>query len=1078
MLRRYRFCPPMQLFNQIKEGLPGLVVASFSSESKSSVQKSPVTQRKQDGNVSRDYQSISQHRFFRDLISMIEKDMPVKDSSYDFYSQETVNQFIRPLLQLTDSSLTVKQLNELVQQINPSVLENTVRTEKSQREYHLFYSNQCGTVLDWSVEDFLRRRYESIHLSWEPMDVLARRLGWGDTVMSERDILLYFSMFENYVELALLDHENGEAVAKVIDNPRELARLGGGRSGGGIPPATHLLIRRKPSPSTEPSVTESVRLMGSPSLAPPTKGKKTTRKFSKDSVSGFFNAMESASRSNEGDETARMLKAAEEISATTQAQYPSGRVVKEFSVPKPIGKVDAEVDDRKVQPAFNRYEYDLLCGLFHRRKVEISLLRRRISSKGSSDQVEVLHQRLDAAKKELTAVSEKLKIMRAQKNSQSAYTSADENTEPEALRSSDAQHSEDTSPTILSQDASLASSKNAEAAADEVDVYEECRDESSLEMHDKDSAAALLAACAAKELEDDELEQSGKRYVAYSNAMAQTTTSFIESAEEDFAAMEELDRAEEELLETQSAHKGREEIKYETQVQEVALHSEQQVRSSDLAIEGDLRRKIDAARIQVEEANEKWQALETQMKLALDTQTSRLSFLEAELHRLSSRGKERDISTDLPKNGASVVTLPTSDDAIEAEGADVDGTVSDVLTSPRVANDESDEEIQSAQQGPEDSHAATVNLPTRRAESTYSVSDFMCTPEQYDGLHLAAKRLRREVATLEKEMEEEDAEDDETLMSVLAASRADLEELEECILSVQQHADWAEAADSTRKANEAQRAQLCSPEVRLLQEAIDTHNFNLTLLEKRLHIATQRNVISKLEQGIVQTRREVNQLRREQDRLRKTGNGDTYGLPQSVSMADALGDSDDERSSTKLNKATEDVVPIDDLASNEEVIDAEGTESDEITADSELTTIFSAVDDGNIDFDAEPDCDDAVQLRKHLDVMVRDIQSLQDAIASEGNEGSDEDATASVLCDLRGKLEQLLQIRNDVEARLSSELAADVSHEAPPPPVMKLPLRNSTSELMSPHPSSFGKSKVPQVDVQSGRVRRHVGVSR
>lgn len=1067
------------------------------------------------------FRNVRNHSFLRELVQRIQKEMPPTRSAYETYSKDVVNLYIRPLLQLVDKAFTVDQLHQLAEKINPSVLRDTLRSETAQRAYHVFFSAKLGTILDWSVEDFLRRRYESIHLSWEPMEVVAKRFNWSAETMTNSDILVYLSKFDHLIELARTEMINGKPKALPIRNPLELARRGG------ISPSV-LLIRRKPGEYTEPSLTESIRLMGSSSLtSPSSKSTRSRRMISKDSVPGVFRAVEESVGVDDVlfASSGKVRRAIDTVSPTRQAHHPAGRMIKEFSLGRrdiatpssnsisPLsssfssktsdvgsysnyprnsaekkGPQEREEndDEEKGTPntSFNQYEFDNLCGVYHRRKVEISLLRRRLSNITSSDQAAMLQERLTIAKKELNTVGEQLKVLRALKDElksprggalksgTATVTASTTTTSTTSFRNTETkgQGMERMTPatgsSYLPEDPvertpTPSSSKNDNAAADqeeeEVEAVEE-EDEgevedmtaqeaeseeeegmiSSISLEDelsdvppsgvfsnaspddeeemmecegftseKESAAAELAANAAKEFEDDEIEQRVREedpllddHEEYASrvtrrAAASRSVRVLEEETEDYDTMQELERAEEELemegstpsvdatvegteeelqeqtdaaplescedevgeksvgyasFEQDGAHPGAEEVDVEEDchaVQELVCEEDQ------------LRQKMEATQRVLEQTTREWLALEKRMKEALDLHSTRLLQFEKELESVREREERvRSVEERLTREEVEYSALRDAEERARAaeekleaereatrkaqeaarlaherqlqaeqavleyekvrmEGEESRSSLS--ASSPVVhdttsfttlntctedtenlyENSSSSEatatttsssssgllkdgsetaptEKESAEIGPS---ASDVPLMTKRADSSYSVSDFMCTPEQYDGLHFAAKRLRREIAALEQEMEDGDAEDDETLMSVLAASRADLEELEECITSVQHNADWAAASDVARERSESENLFSISPAARALQEAIDTHNFNLTLLEKRLHVATQRGVISKLEQGIVHARRELSRLRREQERLRRLGDTDVFVAP-------------------------------------------------------------------------------------------------------------------------------------------------------------------------------------------------------
>lgn len=1087
------------------------------------------------------FRNIRHHSFFKELVQRIQTEMPATRSTYETYSKDVVNTFIRPLLQLVDKAFTVDQLHQLAEKINPSVLRETLRTETAQRAYHLFFSTKLGTVLDWSAEDFLRRRYEGIHLSWEPMEVVSKRFNWTPETMTNSDILVYLSKFEHLIELARAETINGKPKALPIRNPLELARRGG------ISPSL-LLIRRKPGENTEPSLTESIRLMGTSSLtSPSSKNTRSRRMVAKDSVPGVFKAIEeSVGDDNPLSNTSfsRVRRAIDKVSPTRQAHYPVGRVIKEFSLGRretstpsanstttsiptftsstssPASHLNRtgttaekkvlqrEVNDNEGDGTpstnFNQYEFDNLCGVYHRRKVEISLLRRRLSNITSSDQSAMLHDRLTNAKKELQAVGEQLKILRALKDEmrsskrsslKSRTASVTTTTTLPLSKSYNSIEEKKPEKTSMTTPTSAASSipeapleprptpdsspKNCNAAVDQVEeevieeeeeveeefaaqeaenteeeemcssttLEEELSDvppssgvfssasseneedvmECGVFTSEKESAAAELAASAAKEFEDDEIEQEefdeNNQWSAHQEYASRLKRQAVaarairvleEEVDEDYATMQELERAEEELemegsnASTQSVEEvNDEEMRHEEQESGATLEScgeevgernlanpsgeedeyyegAEEVDASDERTvvrqlsheEEQLRHKMEATQLVLEKTTREWLALEKRMKEALDLHNTRLAQFEVELKSIREReDRVRTVEERLTREEVEYTALKAAEERaraaeeklqaereatreaqqaaklaqerqFEAEQAMLEyekermsknaplssvassledepsgSTSASTSAKAEVAEEQESEASYSSSSssdeaaaastveepaGAESTAASDVQLTTKRADGSYSVSDFMCTPEQYDGLHCAAKRLRREIATLEREMEDGDAEDDETLMSVLAASRADLEELEECITSVQHNADWAAASDAARLETENENRFCISPAAQELQEAIDTHNFNLTLLEKRLHVATQRGVISKLEQGIVHARRELSRLRREQDRHRRLGDTSSLsGVSDSASISKSKSSSETEgQVATNLMGAT------------------------------------------------------------------------------------------------------------------------------------------------------------------------------
>eukprot|EP00796_Vickermania_ingenoplastis_P011350 gene11350-7862_t len=599
------------------------------------------------------FSSIRNHKFFDRIINRVEREIPVKVSSCETYSKETISELIRPLLQFADKTFTVEDLHKLIPKINVAALENTLRSVASQRNLNIFYSQQFGTVLDWSLEDFLRRRYESIHLSWEPMDVVEKRLGWGPDAISPSDILLYFSKFGDLVELARLEVVGGKPKALPIRNSVELARRGGLS-------LSQLLIRRKPAAETEPSLTESIRLMGSPSLCAPSKSKKAP----------YPNTRFRDRGSNPNDRNMRLQKAAEGVAGTRQAQHPAGRIIKEFS----IGKIDppscadkncpGDADEADTAPeAFNQYQYDSLCGAYHRRKVEISLLRRRISNMSSTDQIEVLQERLSKSRLNLLPTTEQGMVVSSHKSDQMTMT--------HPLLEREGVHTPQASSQASKNDSAAAEDDNdveeegqLEGVAEEEELEEDAFSEKAtqedrtavpcatttapIETKQKDSAAAELAAWAVKEFEDDEIEQQ-----QLAKAARGVTVMTEEDADDD-DTMLELERAEEELeLEAHTHIPSPPDEKAEMSEAEELQSSDEEVGETPADVmacrrledeEEQLRLKIESTRRQLEETSLEWKELEMKMKRALDLHTKELQVMrdrEMELRRSARIAEEK-----------------------------------------------------------------------------------------------------------------------------------------------------------------------------------------------------------------------------------------------------------------------------------------------------------------------------------------------------------------------------------------------------------------------------------------------------
>ncbi|EPY17236.1 hypothetical protein STCU_10739 [Strigomonas culicis] len=106
---------------------------------------------------------VREHPFFKDLVTRLNKDMirfrkDIRVSGR--YNAEVINTCVRPLLQLTDYPFTAVQIAHLANAINPAVLKSSLSDLHACRRLHLYRSRDTELLLDWSVEDFLRRRYE------------------------------------------------------------------------------------------------------------------------------------------------------------------------------------------------------------------------------------------------------------------------------------------------------------------------------------------------------------------------------------------------------------------------------------------------------------------------------------------------------------------------------------------------------------------------------------------------------------------------------------------------------------------------------------------------------------------------------------------------------------------------------------------------------------------------------------------------------------------------------------------------------------------------------------------------------
>lgn len=1135
-----------------------------------------------------EFAEIRSHPFFMDMLRRVERNMirfRKETRSLGRYSVEAVNECVRPLLQLTDYPLTATQLSHLSHSISPAVLKSSLRDRSACRRLQLYRSQDTDLLLDWSVEDFLRRRYESVHLSWEPMDVICRRFGWTPEMLSERDYLLYFSAFPTYVEMAELQTgANGEPKAVPITDPVA-------RAAEGPIPAHRLLLRRTASAEAEPSLTESIRLMGSAAVNTPVKGKKAQRmrQHGGDSVSDYFAAVESAANEVDGEAAVKLAHAAETVPPLRQASHPGGRTIREFSLPKshaapskPSGSSSGgssgggsgsgptpAPSGTSASPAavtaqqsgdaelFDQKKFEALSNAYHNAKVENSLLRRRMLATDSVDKAQELQAELAKGRREVTRMEQELERMRelkryaaaagktatsgfhvprglpqyaeapefdgaAKSKNASAVEDNDDDEIEQALR--DFKEEEElvmhgkAVPSVAYTTTTIA----APTAADDADEYEEVEVEVDDEEGDLTAAEDVAAAEAATVVEDiaaataeaDVPEAPEEKAEKVAAATTTTTTAATAAAptlrtqsqqqhdrawqaeleaaveqqeeaemeeEEDFSAtlndttattnpatrLEQLaslhdrlssaaDRARRyltnvetrrlevlEKLDTQLADASKKVGKLEAQLEAVeeeqtALHdavareaAERKAREVEAQLQAQREQRMavlaqqrERARLAQEEAA---RALERQKKaeqeaLAMEEELQeKLRAVQSRLRSLKDGDEAAALEQHSAAHRATTTTTTTAQAAETVEEEDREVARAASSASSR-ANAFSATAAPAAAAEVEDEADAEAEL----SASPVSAGQFMCTPEQYDGLHLAADRLKKEIAALEAQMEEEGDEDDETLMAVLAASRADLEELEECVASVQANATWAAARDAKRAKEHQLSAQVADTEAHRLQSAIDNHRFQISLLEKRLHHTSQKAVMAKLKDKMTQNRKAISQLRQEQDRLRRAGR-DALGLPASVSIAETLANEGKEAEDAKLAEEehaaaaeeSDKVIPEEEDATEATVAAAEDEAADELAASTEAQSSTSASTGSQRTAMSSSDAD---KLRLRLDSMVGDIQHLQDSIeAQERTSDYDDEETAVVLQEMKEKLSQLLRLRDQVQRALLEE---------------------------------------------------------
>ncbi|CBZ29864.1 conserved hypothetical protein [Leishmania mexicana MHOM/GT/2001/U1103] len=1107
-----------------------------------------------------EFAEIRSHPFFMDMLRRVERNMirfRKETRAAGRYSLEAVNECVRPLLQLTDYPLTARQLSHLSHSISPAVLKSSLRDRAACRHLQLYRSQDTDLLLDWSKEDFLRRRYESVHLSWEPMDVICRRFGWTPDMMSDRDYLLYFSAFLEYVEMAEMQTTaKGEPKAIPINDPVA-------RAAEDPIPASRLLLRRKASVDAEPSLTESIRLMGSPALATPAKGKKAQRmrQHGGDSVADYFGAVEATASTVDGDETVKLQHAADNVPPLRQASHPGGRTIREFSIPK------SHLPETLVAPAampsetgmrseasFDQKKFEELSNAYHNVKVENSLLRRRMLGTDSVDKAQEMQSKLASGRCKQLRLEQELERMRELKRNtptskngldfsvprgQPQYPEAPEHTteyskngkavedidddeieqalkefkENEALRmmerrpmpngarsapsscpghaiattnSADAvvddgsEEVEEVIEVVEDEDEDLVASGNAAAvgpqtgAQDDVLTAESEADDSADAHYDASADAAAKESpergdqpwqdelSAAVEQHEAEMEEQESDLTAAFNDTPATTPA---SRLEQLASLHDrlssaADRARryvatvqirrQDVLKRLDCQLADANTKVEQLEDQLAAVEEEQTTLQDtlareeaerkaLEVEAQLKAQRERRLAELEEQRERARlaqeaaarALERQKKAereALEMEEE----LQRKLREVQAKLRVMHDSNSTAHNSAAVGTPRASAaEELEAEEAaeEEHAVVSRAESSPshsrapesaaRVtvcARSAATEETPNAVEGVHDASAAPV-----------SSGQFMCTPEQYDGLHLAAERLKREIAALEAQMEEAGDEDDETLMAVLAASRSDLEELEECIGSVQANAPWAATRDAKRAREKALSAEVANTDAHRLQSRIDNHRFQISLLEKRLQHASKKAVITKLKDRIVQARKSITHLRMEQDRLRRAGR-DSMGLPPSMSIAETLAHESKDEAETKLEEMRK--ASGEGNCGSPVAAKRSGLDSDAQTADDDES--YDAVSDATSpDLSGESKSaghapsapnSDAEKLRLRLDSMVKDIQHLQDSIeAQERTTDYDDDETEVVLREMKDKLSQLLRLRDQVQRSLLEE---------------------------------------------------------
>ncbi|CCW63080.1 unnamed protein product [Phytomonas sp. EM1] len=1177
------------------------------------------------------FASLRQQPFFSELLRCVEKNMmryrkEIRQTNR--YSRELINDCVRPLLQLTDFPFTAHKLTELTNCINPIILRRSLADYSACKRLHIYRSEDTELLLDWSIEDFLRRRYESIHLSWERVDVVYRRFGWNSEMISDRDCLLYFAEFSEFVELAELEMTvNGKPRAILILDPVAQAEK--------RPiPSSKLLIRRRPSADVEPSVTESVRLMGVPAMANKTvQDYKGYRQYphNRESVSGMFEAVEKAAEEVEGDEATKFSHAIDSVPHLKQAIQPIGRVVREFSIGKVVstdktqqqsvirhqegptdGVDDEQASDQRgssLNASPDTYDSELhesLSNAYHKNKVEVTMLRRRLLNTSNPDEVAEIQARLMNSRKELNRLIDQLRHMRQLK--QALKQEQDNNKMNENVASKDgstglsASSGQPNFPEAPEHDFS----KNASAAEDiedddDIDISKELKEfeaevsasvmnatttipkgegnksaEASAEHKNWNRRAVTTIEEGDNDQESRDLQDSTENDISNTVGSEEETENHWCSAHEMSAEAEEEASCEashkpptslpssfthseskvnynqmsatshsEELLQlceevSSAANNAREELKEilrQKSLQEAAMARQVQAATNKVST---LEERLSELRSSYQKACEteaqeaaaaKAKAAEEELRrqreirqaeLARQREQARLAQLEAQKALDQQKAAEeavlaaeRQLQEVRARFGLTKQGTDVSENAQEAEAFTSGPTDVEKSIQPPNVSGISMTRATTASEPSSNTKEADISVP-----ASGSGSFFMCTPEQYDGMQLAAARLRIEVASLEKQMEQEGEEDDETLMTVLAASRADLEELDSCISSVQMHASWAAERDAKREREIRAKDADSTMESREIQNKIAQKRFEISLFERRLHHATERSVINKLEQGIIEARRQISRLRMEQDRLRRNGENE-FGLPPSISIARALED--------EVKGDAEGVEEGGDLSASEcpeassggasdNGKDAAGELDDEVDSAVQETSAAQGIDDeaesdldpvaafdsqnfehevkdrptakapaeerpkpattwGNPLIDADPETQ---RLHLRLESMLRDIQHLQDNISHQESSSSyDEDEAEAVLLEMRRKLSELLRLRDDVQRRLveatsggkgrqdshSNSATRDAPHTPPEPPLVA---SRMTSSIVS---SGFKTPSIPIPHLQSERIR-------
>nr|CCC94179.1 conserved hypothetical protein [Trypanosoma congolense IL3000] len=1023
-----------------------------------------------DGAVNK-FKNIKKHPFFNDLLHRIEKNAERQRQqikAVGYYNLDAVNTCIRPLLQLTDYPFTFTELQQMAPFIYPDVLKRSLPDLKACRRLHLYHSTDTNVILDWSVEDFLRRRYESIHLSWEPMKVVMMRFGWNDKIMTDRDCLLFFSKFVDYIELARLEFDPAEKKPRsvAIEDPVRVAECQ-------PVPLSRLLVRRKPSEETEPSVTEAIRLMGVPALWSPSKAKKM-RSADKDTVEGIFDIVQREAASVDGDSTARLRHGVDAAPLLPQARSPSGRSIRDFSLGKTRPAAVAESSPQGLNTprkktfddnhASTQESYDSIANEYHKKKVEVSLLRRRLLATNNIDHATELQERLSRTQKELSRLRERLEEKRYSRRVEKGIPERPGPAESNEADTKRKGHWSDESMDIDIEEDAVSKPFTAITGLDrEVDEEPVSAFVTQLDSGIMKADQSMEKNCNAAGDSSEKIKLSVLSGEGTPNAkcLGNSVTS------DDCGELQSLSSAaiqlRQEIELTREKHRREEEglmkkmdealatlLKIERAMKNLADRGTEEARLEEekRRVEKE-RREEEIKRVKREEAEARAHAMEQEL---LRKHEERMKLLN--IRREKAQKAQRDAELELERHKKEEQEALDAEAELqrklnEAKSMIWSDNVEIETLNERVSESIEGEYVGTASHGDDDgcNHAelnekeqsspSMSTLPEPSA-TLPSASGPSCTPEQYDGLHLASRRLRREIAELERQMDAEGDEDDMTLMAVLAVSRAELEELEGFIKSVQMKEPWAAKRDKARREEELNEARMKAEHPCDVQERISDIRFQISLMEKRLEHATERKVITKLEQGIINGRREINRLRVEQDRLRRSGRpADAGGIrvPLNISVAETLAEVEKEGVNELAGEGGDDPhgegspEALNGPCEEEAIVDRGEPEYSGVggATDSLLAEEHDGVGSSrggvidNTDTTLQDDENELRQLMARLETMLADIKRLEERL-DEQEDGDDAEAIARSLTELQNKLQQLLEMRETIKRRTEQAL--------------------------------------------------------